>query len=81
MTKEQFISLYDNRNAEEIIYQYYTEKFDKEKHNPFLSKTEVVHFMYMFNCIEQFFNVAQSYYKNKLNILTITTTDGKSYLK
>lgn len=45
MTREEYLQLRNDGNGAMIVYNYYVEKFDREKHKPFLSFNEL--FMYL----------------------------------
>ena len=80
MTKEQYIAYYQVRNGDEILYQFYSEKFDSSKHKPFLPKADFIHLINFFMNIQDAFQIAFNYYNNKFNILIITDKD-KTFLK
>lgn len=71
MTKKEYIDYYNSKNAEDILYEFYKEKFDEEKHKPLLDKQHLIHFLMVFGQVEFALNVANRYFNNKFNILIV----------
>ena len=76
MTKEQYFqNVHHNHGI--IMYEMYKEKFDKEKHKPFLQPNEFMMYLQMSGMINQAFEAACSHYEQKLDINKVYDKNGK----
>lgn len=71
MTRKEYIDYYNSNKAEDILYEFYKEKFDDKKHSPLLDKQHLIHFLMVFGQIDYALNVAYNYFNNKFNILIV----------
>jgi hypothetical protein len=76
MTKQQYIQ-YKKTNQIKIMYEYYKEKFDPKKHNPFLTENEFYTYIQIsrLNLHETIIQVA-NYYDSYYNVVTILDEQG-----
>lgn len=78
MTKEQYLHLI-YKDQVQLLYLFYQEKFDVEKHKPFLSHTEFIHVFNLMNMqgfTSEMINTCCSYYENKFKITRLKDKDG-----
>lgn len=76
MTKEQYF--HDVQyNQGNILYSMYTEKFNNDKHKPFLQFREFIMYMQMSGMLNTYLQVACAYYEQKLGINKMFDKDGK----
>lgn len=76
MTKEQYFqNVHHNHGM--IMYEMYKEKFDKNKHNPFIEPHQFMMYLQMSGMINQAFEVACSYYEKKFDIVKLFDKEGK----
>jgi hypothetical protein len=78
MTKEQYLNLI-YKDQVQIMYLFYQEKIDKERHNTVLNYTDfvnVVNFMNMQGYTSKMLETCCSYYENKFNITRLKDKDG-----
>jgi hypothetical protein len=78
MTKEQYLHLI-YKDQVQLMYLFYQEKIDKERHNQVLNYTDfvnVVNFMNMQGYTNQMLNTCCSYYEAKFNITRLNDKDG-----
>ena len=80
MTKELYIAHFEAQNADEILYQFYLERFDRSKHKPLLAKGEFLHTLNLLMDIRGCFEMAFNYYNDKFDIIVITDKN-KTFLK
>jgi hypothetical protein len=80
MTKELYIAHFEAQNGEEILYQFYLERFDSTKHKPLLDKVDFLHKLKLLMDIRGCFEMAFNYYNNKFDIIVVTDKD-KTFLK
>jgi hypothetical protein len=76
MTKEQYFSNVQHNQAA-VMYEMYKEKFDKEKHKPFLGLNEFMMYIQMSGMVNQAFETACRYYEHKFNINKLYDKNGK----
>ena len=76
MTKQEYIQ-YKNTNFMKVLYEYYKEKFDPKKHNPFLTEEEFYPYIQIsrLNLHETFIKVS-NYYDSYYNVVTILDEKG-----
>lgn len=60
-----------------LLYEYYKEKFDPKKHNPFLNEIEFFSYIQIsrLNLHETFIKVA-NYYDSYFNVVTVLDEKG-----
>ena len=76
MTREIYIQHKKNNNTQ-IIYEYYREKFDSNKHKPLLSSSDFNIYMNMFNAdVNSIYKNTLAYYDTKFNIITLMNSNG-----
>jgi len=49
MTKEDYINIFNSKDKIRLMYEYYVHKYNNAIHGRFVSFTEFIHFMNMFN--------------------------------
>jgi hypothetical protein len=76
MTKQQYLQ-YKKTDQMKVIYEYYKEKFDPKKHNPFMTEQEFFPYIQIsrLNLNETFIKVA-NYYDSYYNVVTILDEQG-----
>ena len=76
MTREQYIQMRNAGNFN-IVYNYYAEMFDKQKHKPFLNMQDLANFLITsgFN-IDIIMNKCVKYYDEKFAINILSDKDG-----
>lgn len=76
MTKAEYLQLREE-NSLQILYNYYTEHFNRNKHNPFLSVEQFIMFLNMWTHIPNLFNTICSYYNEKFQINELRDKEGR----
>lgn len=76
MTKEQYF--HDVQyNQGNILYNMYKEKFDSNKHRPFLEFREFIMYMQMSGMLNTYLQVACAHYEQKLGINKLFDEKGQ----
>ncbi len=76
MTKEQYITLRGN-NALDVIYQYYREHHDVNKHIGPLNVQEFFIYLNMWGNIQQIAEKVIAHYDQKFNVVVLSDANGK----
>lgn len=76
MTKQQYLK-YKQTDQMAILYEFYKERFDKNKHKPFLQRQEFDTFAHMVMDLEKAYRNAVSHYDSKLNVVELKDREGK----
>ena len=76
MTREQYIQMRANGNFN-IIYEYYKEFFNSEKHSPLLSIEQLAQTLPMFADPNLIFEKCCRYYNEKFTITDLKDKEGK----
>jgi hypothetical protein len=76
MTREQYIQMKNNGNFN-IVYEFYTEMFDRSKHSPFLSIEQLAQTLPMFGDINLIFDKCCRHYDEKFKVIIVKDKDGK----
>ena len=76
MTKEQYFHDVQH-NQGQILYSMYVEKFDKERHKPFLEPQQFMMYLQMSGMMPQAFEAACQYYEQKFSINKLFDKNGK----
>lgn len=71
MSREEYLYYRNNNATGEIMYEFYKEGFNAEKHKPFLSKQEFFTFMSMWSEGVIFVPSVHSYYDSKFGVTII----------
>lgn len=79
MSREQYIEARE-MNSVEIMYDFYKELFDKEKHKNFLEFPEFVEYIQIYPLVRQAFNVSCNYYDAKFNVLKLPLKDKTLFI-
>ncbi len=79
MKREEYIKLREE-NSGEIMYSYYKENFNEEKHKNFLEFPQFMEFIQLWPLVQQAFNVSCAYYDAKFNVLKIPIRDKTLYV-
>ena len=75
MTKEQYITL--RQDAPSLIYNHYTEKFDKTKHKGnMLGFQECLIYIQMWGNLHEIFQNLRDEYDAKFNIVALLDANG-----
>jgi len=77
MTKEDFLRFKSNRDFN-LVYQFYTEKFDHNKHKSFLSIMELLQFLPQWGDLNSIFEQVCRYYQNKFEIVEVQDDKGNT---
>ena len=75
MTKEQYITLRAN-NALDVIYQYYREHHNKDKHIGPLGVQEFFIYLNMWGNIQQIAEKVINHYDQKFNVVVLSDNKG-----
>lgn len=76
MTREQYLRMRAGGNFN-IIYEYYTEFFDRDKHHPLLSIEQLAQTLPMFGDPNVIFEKCCRYYNEKFNIVDVKNKEGQ----
>jgi len=76
MTREQYIQMRNNGNFN-IVYEYYKEFFNYDKHSPFLSIEQLAQTLPMFGDINLIFEKCCRYYNEKFNVVDLRNKEGQ----
>ncbi len=79
MNREEYIKIRTD-GSPEIMYEYYKEHFNKEKHKDFLKFEQFVEFIQLYPLIQQAYNVSCAYYDARFNVLHIPLTNKTLYI-
>lgn len=77
MTREDYLALRGSTSYN-LLYEYYREKYDGYKHNPFLDFSEFITFMQMWPGARGSYERALEYYDQKFNVTVLMDKDGKT---
>lgn len=75
MTKHDYIQL-KRHNSLNVVYEYYKERFDSRKHNPFLGPQEFFIYFQMYMDVPRVFEKVCSYYDDKFKIVLLKDKNG-----
>jgi hypothetical protein len=75
MTREEYLA-FRGSASHNILYEYYKEKYDGYKHNPFLDFMEFITFMKMWPGARGSYERALEYYDEKFNVTVLMDKDG-----
>jgi hypothetical protein len=76
MTKKEYL-MYKQTDPMAILYEFYKERFDKNKHRPFLQRQEFNTFAPMVMDVERAYRNATEHYDKELNVTELRDKDGK----
>jgi hypothetical protein len=76
MTKKDYL-LYKQTDQMAILYEFYKERFDKNKHKPFLQRKEFDTFAPMVMDLDRAYTNAVNHYDSVLNVVELKDRDGK----
>ena len=76
MKRDEYIKL-RQENSGEIMYNFYKEFFNKEKHKNFLEFPQFIEFIQLWPLVQQAHNVSCEYYDVKFNVLKVPLNEGK----
>ena len=77
MTKEQYLRDVQTQNFPNILYAMYLEKFDGNKHKPFLQPREFMTYIQMTGMMNEYLQNTFSHYDQKFNINRLYNKEGK----
>lgn len=75
MNKSDYLHLRSN-DQKALIYEFYKERFDGDKHKPFLSLVEVITYLPMWGNIVTILEKVINYYNQKFNIVNVLDKNG-----
>ena len=75
MNRTQYLNYKATGNVK-VIYEYYTEKFDHSKHNPFLSEREFFPYIQMHSSLQDLYINIINYYDSYYNVITLFDCKG-----
>jgi uncharacterized membrane protein YkoI len=75
MTKQEYLK-YKQKDQMAILYEFYKERFDKNKHKPFLQRQEFDTFAHMVMDLDKAYRNAVNHYDGKLNVVELKDKDG-----
>ena len=76
MTKSEYIA-YRQQGALNVVYEYYKEKFNANKHTPFLSPQEFSTFLPMVMDVNKVFERVVKHYDQKFNVMELRDKEGR----
>jgi hypothetical protein len=76
MTKKDYL-LYKQTDPMAIVYEYYKEKYDKNKHKHFMSRKEFDTFAPMYADVNRAFNKACEHFDRELQVVELRDKAGK----
>lgn len=76
MTREEYLQLRSSNNIHQLIYQVYTERFDKSKHGQFFSFYEMIGYLQMIHGIQRVVERIIEEYDVKFTITYLLDKDG-----
>jgi hypothetical protein len=76
MTKKDYL-MYKQKDQMAILYEFYKERFDKNRHSPFLQRQEFNTFAPMVMDVERAYKNATEHYDRVLNVTELRDRDGK----
>lgn len=76
MTKGEYLS-YRQQGALNLVYEYYKEKFNANKHTPFLSPQEFATFLPMVMDVNRVFEKVVRHYDGVFNVVELRDREGK----
>jgi hypothetical protein len=77
MTKEEYIQDVHSQNFTKVLYSMYQERFNRDKHSPFLNPQELMMYVQMSGMMNEYLRSAFNYYEAKFNINKLFDKDGK----
>ena len=77
MTKEQYFQDVQQQNFGRVLYSMYQEKFDHNKHKPFLQPREFMMYMQMSGMLNTYLERAFQHYEQKFEITKLYDKNGK----
>jgi uncharacterized protein YueI len=75
MTKQEYINN-KKTNQMKVIYEYYKEKFNPNKHTQFLSEQEFYVYIQMNRDLNETYIKVANYYDSYYNVITILDEQG-----
>ena len=75
MTKENYLQLRNN-NHQLLLYEYYKEKFNKDRHSLFLNINDFIRTLQLWGDINFIFRNVCKYYNNKFDIVEVFDKKG-----
>lgn len=76
MTKQQYLT-YKQTDPMAVVYEYYKERFDRNKHKPFLTRKEFDTFAPVCMDVNQAFIKVCRHYDSELNCVELRNKEGK----
>jgi hypothetical protein len=75
MTREEYLGLRGSTSYN-LLYEYYKEMYDGQKHQPFLQFMDFVNFMQMWPGIRGSYEKVLEYYDQKFNVNVVMDKNG-----
>lgn len=75
MTKHDYLQM-KKAGSIQIVYEYYKERFDKDKHRPFLPPNEFAVYLQMCMDIPRVFEKVCNHYDQMFNVTTLKDGNG-----
>lgn len=76
MTREQYLDL-RRRNDAILLYEIYKEKFDSQKHKPFLSHMEFFTFLPLWGDVNEIYQKTTSTLDDEFKVRKLINKDGQ----
>lgn len=76
MTREQYLIMKKNGNFN-IVYEFYRDHFNSDKHSPFLSIEQLAQTLPMFSDPNVVFEKCCRYYDEKFKVVIVKNKDGQ----
>jgi len=75
MTKNEYLEL-KQIGSIEIIYNYYKERFNKDKHRPFLALPEFSVYLAMYMDVPRLFEKVSNHYDRLFDVMVLKDKNG-----
>ena len=76
MTKQEYL-MYKQTDQMAILYEYYKERFNKNKHKPFLHRKEFDTFAQMTMDVNRVYENVTNHYDAAFNVIQLADKEGR----
>ena len=76
MTKSEYLQL-KAAGSIQVVYEYYKERFDRNKHKPFLPPNEFAMYLQMCMDVPKVFERVCNHYDEKFNVVVLKDKNGQ----
>jgi hypothetical protein len=79
MTRDDYLR-FRNKNAPDMVYEFYKKHFDQNKHKPFLQIQEFFQVFQMWPSANEAYKIVTDYYDAEFNILKVPNKEGQYFM-